>query len=172
MVPIGKGVEYALHCLLYLIDLPPGGALTIANIAEYQGISESYLAKIFTQLKKAGLVTSSIGSKGGYELARPPERVSYWDVVVAIEGEPRLFECREIRGNGALYRAAAKKPNWSAIGPCEIHKVMLEAEAGVRAVLEKHTLAGLSGQVKKKVSREDREKTEQWFSTRMSGSER
>ncbi len=114
MALIGKGSEYALHCLLYLIDLPDGASLTIGVMAEFQGVSPSYLAKIFTKLKKAGLVRSSIGSKGGFELARSPDKISFLDVVLAVEGEINFFECRNILAGTIICRDRAEKPNWLA----------------------------------------------------------
>jgi Rrf2 family protein len=165
MATIGKGSEYALHCLLYLIDLPVGASLTISDLAEFQGVSQSYLAKIFTKLKKAGLVSSSIGSKGGFELARSPENISLLDVVMAVEGEINFFECRNILAETVIYRDTSEKPNWLA-SPCEIHKIMLQAEASVRTVLANNTLASLSRDVGKKLSREEMETISHWFRER------
>ena len=63
------GVEYAIHCLLYLVDVPMGRSIGIKDLAAYQGVSESYLSKVFTKLKKSGVVKSVPGVNGGYELA-------------------------------------------------------------------------------------------------------
>ena len=91
------GVEYAIHCLLYLVDVPMGKSIGIKDLAAYQGVSESYLSKVFTKLKKAGVVKSIPGVNGGYELSRKPEHISFWDVIEAIEGSSPLFQCAEIR---------------------------------------------------------------------------
>ena len=50
----GASVEYGLHCLLYLVDPPPGVTPSSRDLAEFQGVSPSYVAKLFTQLEKAG----------------------------------------------------------------------------------------------------------------------
>jgi len=165
MATVGKGVEYALHCLLYLIDLPAGASLTINDLAEFQGVSQSYLAKIFTKLKKAGLVSSSIGSKGGYEIARSPENISFLDVVMAVEGEINFFECRNILTGTVIYKDTSEKPKWLA-SPCEIHKIMLQAEGSVRTVLANNTLASLSRDVGKKLSKEEMKTISNWFRER------
>lgn len=78
------GIEYALHCLLYMVDLKENKSIRVRDFAEFQGISESYLSKTFTQLSKAGIVLSSPGIKGGYRLAKSPQSISFWDVVEAI----------------------------------------------------------------------------------------
>ncbi len=56
MAHIGAGVEYALHCLLNLVEPQENGAASTRDLAEFQGVSPSYLAKLFTRLEKTGLV--------------------------------------------------------------------------------------------------------------------
>ena len=163
MATFGKGTEYALHCLLYLQDESNGTALAVSDIAKFQGVSETYLAKVFTKLKKAGLVRSSTGAKGGYELAKPTDQISFWDVVVAVEGELNLFECRNIRSNCTLYRDDKEKPRWLVSEPCEIHKVMMDVEEQVKTALKAKTLAWLSEVVGKKVPKREMERVAQWF---------
>ena len=161
MAVLGKGVEYALHCLLYLSSPPDAHSLAVGDIARFQGVSETYLAKVFTKLKKAGLVRSALGAKGGYELARPPEQITFWDVAVAVEGEIRLFECWNIREKGALYRGNPR-PDWAKRGPCTIHQVMMDAEAQVKAALGTKTLAWLAQEVNRKVPKHQ-EQAARWF---------
>lgn len=163
MATFGKGVEYALHCLDVLSATPGASVLTIKDLAEFQGVSESYLAKVFTKLTKAGLTRSSVGAKGGYELARSVDQITFWDVVVALEGEPRLFECRNIRSGCVLYRDDLVKLEWLDSDICEIHRVMLDAEAQVKAVLQKRTLAWLAKEVKKKIPDHELRRIAQWF---------
>ena len=92
----GASVEYGLHCLLYLVDLPQEVVPSSRDLAEFQGVSPSYAAKLFTQLEKAGLVASSEGTAGGYRLARPVDEITVLDVVDALEGGKPLFQCRKI----------------------------------------------------------------------------
>lgn len=58
---------------------------TILTIAERLSISKIYLEQVFSLLKRAGLVRSSKGSQGGYQLARLPREISAYDVLAAIE---------------------------------------------------------------------------------------
>lgn len=161
MAVLGKGVEYALHCLLYLSNPPDTHSLAVGDIARFQGVSETYLAKVFTKLKKAGLVRSALGAKGGYELARPPEQITFWDVAVAVEGEVRLFECWNIREKDALCRGKPR-PDWAKRGPCTIHQVMMDAEAQVKAALGTKTLAWLAQEVNRKDPKHQ-EQAARWF---------
>lgn len=65
MSHISSGVEYALHCLLYLTDAPAGvGEASVRDLAELQGLSVDYVAKLFTKLHKAGLTVATEGARG------------------------------------------------------------------------------------------------------------
>lgn len=141
MAHIGNGVEYGLHCLLWLVGAS-GEPASSRDLAELQGVSPSFLAKIFPKLEKAGIVQASEGIRGGYLLGRPAEQISVLDVVEAIEGRKPLFECQEIRGKCAIF--GDRPPGWSTEGVCGIHKVMLRAERSMRAELGKTSLANLA----------------------------
>ncbi len=156
------GVEYALHCLLYMIDIPSGKAVGIKDLAAYQGVSETYLSKVYTKLRKAGIVKSIIGVNGGYELVRDPESITFWDIVQAIEGNTALFQCAEIRQNEILLD---KKdlPDAYTKCPCLIKVVMLEAEEQMRLYLSNKTLGWLHKQVSNKIPSEHKIKTVEWF---------
>lgn len=71
------GVEYALHCLVYLIDHTEDSSIGIKELSTFQGVSETYLSKIFSKLSKNGIVSSVPGVKGGYKLAKSPEEISF-----------------------------------------------------------------------------------------------
>ena len=155
------GIEYALHCLLLLIGLPPGESLGIRDIATYLGTSDSYLSKVFTKLAKANIVSSMPGVKGGYQLARDPSGISFWDVVEAIEGTSPLFRCTEIRRDCVLHKGQ-EIPDYIQCSPCTIKQVMDEAEQQMRAYLQEHTLAWLRDSLKEKLPQEHRDATKRW----------
>jgi Rrf2 family protein len=140
MAHLTSSVEYGIHCLLWLVD--DDRPLSSRDLAELQGISPSFLAKIFPKLEKAGLVRASEGVRGGYRLARPPETITVLQIVDAIEGEKPLFDCQQIRGRCAVFGQAA--PNWATGGVCAVHAVMLKAEKSMREALDQETLASLS----------------------------
>ena len=80
------GVEYAFHSLFYLIGIPKGKIVGIKDLASLNRLTETYLSKIFSKLRKVGIVRSVPGVKGGYELAREASNISFWDVIEAVEG--------------------------------------------------------------------------------------
>lgn len=156
------GVEYALHCLLYMINVPEGKAVGIKDLAEFQGVSETYLSKAFTKLKKSGIVKSSPGVNGGYELLRAPENISFWDVIEAIEGTEPIFQCAEIRQNEILLDKN-HLPDTHTKCPCLIKVVMTEAEDQMKQFLKQKTLKWLKNQVDEKIPEEQTKATIEWF---------
>lgn len=156
------GIEYALHCLLYMVDMPSGKTVGIKDLAAYQGVSETYLSKIYTKLKKSGIVKSIPGVNGGYELARKPETITFLDIVEAVEGTSPLFQCAEIRQNEILLDKD-NLPDTHTKCPCLIKVVMLEAEDQMKQYLHNKTLAWLHDQIKTKLPEAERQATIDWF---------
>lgn len=156
------GVEYALHCLLYMVDIPSEKAVGIKDLAKFQGISETYLSKIYTKLTKAGIVKSIPGVNGGYGLARTPENITFWDIVEAVEGTAPLFQCAEIRQNNILLDKD-NLPDAYTKCPCLIKVVMLEAEDQMRQYLKNKTLQWLYDQVRDKLPEDQWKETKRWF---------
>ncbi|WML39646.1 Rrf2 family transcriptional regulator [Neobacillus sp. OS1-2] len=154
------GVEYALHCLVYLIDLPYKESVGIKDLAEFQGLSETFLSKVFGKLSKAGIVSSVPGVKGGYRLSKSPEDISFWDVIEAIEGAKPIFQCKNIKDNGYLYRdGCCKAPSF-----CTINLVMLSAEEKMRDDLRSKTLSWLNEELDRVLPKQIREDTQNYFS--------
>jgi len=88
--------RYALRALLYLIEEGHGGAVQLQRIAETQKIPRKYLELIMLDLKKAGLVTSTRGPRGGYRLTRGPSEISFGEIVRAMEGPIALVSCASV----------------------------------------------------------------------------
>jgi Rrf2 family protein len=88
------GVEYSLHCLVYLIDIPPDSSIGMKELSTFQGVSETYLSKIFGKLSKAGIVSSVPGTKGGYRLAKDPVDITFLDVWKPLKDQNLFFNVR------------------------------------------------------------------------------
>lgn len=78
-----EAVSLALHSMVFLARHP--SPLTVREIAEKTGASFHHLAKVFQRLRKARLVASARGPKGGFTLARPPESITLLEIYEAIE---------------------------------------------------------------------------------------
>lgn len=141
---LGDGVEQAIHVTGFLAALPGGAVMSAAALAEFHGVSTSYLLKHLQALSGAGVLETVPGPQGGYRLARAPERISLLDIVLAVEGPEPAFRCKEIRqrGPGAQTVSAALLRS-----PCQINAAMLRAEQAWRAELRRVTIADIQGEV-------------------------
>jgi Rrf2 family cysteine metabolism transcriptional repressor len=88
-VKVSAKTEYACLALLELAaSYGSGEPVRIRTIADKHGIPSRFLVQILLQLKGAGLVTSTRGAAGGYQLMKPPEGTSLASVISIIEGPP------------------------------------------------------------------------------------
>jgi Rrf2 family cysteine metabolism transcriptional repressor len=88
-VKVSAKTEYACIALLELAaSYGSGEPVRIRTIADQHGIPSRFLVQILLQLKGAGLVTSTRGASGGYQLMKPPEQISLGSVIGVIEGPP------------------------------------------------------------------------------------
>jgi Rrf2 family protein len=86
---ISAKAEYACIAMLELAaNSRESQPVRVKLIAETHGIPQRFLVQILLQLKSAGLVVSLRGALGGYQLARPPEKVTLADVIYAIDRTP------------------------------------------------------------------------------------
>lgn len=166
MAHITNSVEYAIHSLLWLVD-PESGQPSSRDLAELQGISPSFVAKIFPKLEKAGIVQAAAGVRGGYRLARAPAEITLLAIVDAIEGNKPLFDCQEIRDRCAVFDDDA--PEWATKGVCAIHAAMLRAEQAMRESLAQETLAGIAALVERKAPKSFPIEVRGWLSERTQG---
>jgi Rrf2 family protein len=142
LMKLSEGVEWGLHCGVLLAALPPGAVLSGSALAEFHGVSESYLLKHLQALVRRGLFESVPGPKGGFRLARAAQDITLLDLVLAIDGPQPAFRCTEIRQRGP----AGLEPSAYPL-PCAIHATMRRAEHAWREVLRGQTLADLAGLV-------------------------
>jgi Rrf2 family iron-sulfur cluster assembly transcriptional regulator len=93
------------------------GAVTLAEIAARQEISQAYLEQLFAALRRAGLVASVRGPGGGYRLARPASAVSVAEVVRAVDEPLAATRCegKDIGCLGGGERCATHDL-WDALG--------------------------------------------------------
>lgn len=115
--------EYGLRCLLQVARRAPADAdapASIRDVADAEGLSADYAAKLLRVLRQAEMLESQRGATGGYRLARPPAEIRLLDVLNALDaplygGEfcqqhaGQLGECVHDRAGCAL------KPVWGAV---------------------------------------------------------
>ena len=90
---ISKSDEYALRAIIYLASLEPEARMSAQELAAATGAFPAFLSKVVQKLVHAGILASKRGPGGGVALARPPEEIRLWDVIVALEGPDYLQGC-------------------------------------------------------------------------------
>lgn len=76
-----------------LLSADPKIPMRVRDLALYLGVSPPHMQRILGQMKKSGLVRSVRGPCGGVVLARSPELISVWEVLVALEPVEALDNC-------------------------------------------------------------------------------
>jgi Rrf2 family protein len=128
--------EYGLRCLLQLASLGEGEFLTLAQIAEREGISAANAGKLLWILNKAGLVASIRGTKGGYLLSRPASEIHLNEVIKVLDDDVLEGHCKSYTG---VLDACVHT------GDCGIRPVILGLHEIVEKALSDITLAQLVG---------------------------
>lgn len=85
--------RYGTRMMVELAAHYDKGPLQIGEISRKQNLSVKYLEQLIIPLKRAGLVRSVRGPKGGHVLTRPPEEITVWDVVSVLEGSEGITVC-------------------------------------------------------------------------------
>ena len=129
-----KAAGYGIQGMLHLASISNGknNEAYVAEIARTRDIPHSFLAKIFQNLSRAGLVRSHRGARGGFSLAKPSEEITVKEIVEAIEGSIVLFHCLGHEGS-------CDKQDC-----CSLYPVWKEAQGKMVNVLEGYTLKDLA----------------------------
>ncbi len=98
--------RYGLRAVLDLALNGTEEAVALSSIAERQNISISYLEQLIAKLRKAEIVKSTRGAKGGYVLARPAEEISVGEILRCLEGDLSPVDCAEIMGGESTCSAS------------------------------------------------------------------
>ncbi len=135
--------EYGVRVMAHLADRNGDDPVALGAIAEAEGLPLAYLEHLMQRLRRADLVTSRRGARGGYALARAADTITMAEVVSALEGRIAPIECitSGIDADGeavcarevATDRACPTKLLWT-----RVHGAILET-------LEDVTLSDLAG---------------------------
>ena len=130
--------EYGLRCLLQLASLGESESefMTLAQIAEREGISAANAGKLLWILNKAGLVSSIRGTKGGYRLARPASEIRLSEIIKVLDEDVLASHCKSYTG---VLDACVHT------GDCGIRPVIIGLHEIVQNALAGITLAQLVG---------------------------
>ncbi|MBW1781939.1 MAG: Rrf2 family transcriptional regulator [Deltaproteobacteria bacterium] len=87
--------RYGTRMMLDLANHYEEGPVQIGDVAKREDISVKYLEQLIIPLKKASLIESVRGPKGGHMLAKPPEEITIGEIVRVLEGGMTLTQCIE-----------------------------------------------------------------------------
>jgi Rrf2 family iron-sulfur cluster assembly transcriptional regulator len=134
---ITRAGEYGVMGLMHLARRRPGQRTMIDEVSREQRISKSFLAKIFQNLVKAGLVRSIRGAGGGFALAKNPNQIPVLEIIEAVEGRIVFQRCKMAR------------PDCEHVGGCALCGLFERAQDGLKDALTSTTLADLIQQQEK-----------------------
>jgi Rrf2 family protein len=140
LVHISKRGDYGIRAVLDLAQHYGQGLVQSSEIASRQLIPEPYLDQLLVALRKAGLVRSVRGPKGGHMLARSPNQVTLEEVLVALEG-PIIMDCGE-KPSGCVQSDT-----------CAVRRVWQGIDEVTKRVLSSTTMADLVQREQRAVAR-------------------
>jgi len=133
MMELTRKGEYAVRGIVYLATRPLDQVCLLSEIASAVDVPQTFLAKIFQQFSKIGLVRSYRGTGGGFVLGRSPESISLLEVVEAVEGPIAPNRC--VIAEGQCDRVAG----------CNVHPIWVNVQQQTRAILANVSLLELAG---------------------------
>jgi len=122
--------RYAVTAVLDLAIHQGQGPISLADIADRQGISLSYLEQLFSKLRRRALVSSVRGPGGGYHLARDASAIYVAEVITAVDEHIDTTRCG---GNG----------NCKDSGPCLTHDLWMDLSDRIYGYLNNISLQDL-----------------------------
>lgn len=125
--------RYALRALVELTRAD-GGQMTAGDLAARADAPRKFLEAILLELARRGLVVSRRGKFGGYALGRPPQDISFAEVIRVIDGPLALAPC--------VSRTAFRKcDDCPTLENCSLREALLRARDATAGVLEGYSLA-------------------------------
>lgn len=132
MLRISKLTDYGTVILACLASRP-ARLWTAAEVAERTRVGLPTVSKLLKKLQRSGLVTSTRGSHGGYQLARPAEGITAAQILDALEGPFAITECSGEHSACGLESSCSVGHAWQRVN------------AAIRRALTDISLAELSG---------------------------
>ncbi len=132
--------EYGVRLMVELARHRGTGPVSLADISDHEDLPRPYLEQLVISLRQAGLVTSTRGARGGYELSRAPHDITMSQVVEALEGPISPMVCATDHGGSpdphpqACYRTSF----------CNVQSLWVKVREAVIGALDSMTLADLA----------------------------
>jgi Rrf2 family iron-sulfur cluster assembly transcriptional regulator len=135
------------YAVMALVDLAAqtaagcaGALVCLADIADRQQLSQSYLEHLFAKMRRAGLVSSARGPGGGYRLTRPAQEIAIADIVAAVDEPIKATRCETGAGGCMMLTEPALCGT-----KCQTHDLWVELGRQISLFLGGLTLADVVG---------------------------
>lgn len=138
---LSKKAKYALKALLLLAEEYGNGPVLISDLAEREGIPKKFLELILLELKKQGVLQSKKGKGGGYLLGKPPDAVTFGQVIRILDGPLAPVPCVS---QMAYQRCEECKDE----ATCGVRIVMKETRDAIAGILDGMSLADVLRKVR------------------------
>jgi Rrf2 family cysteine metabolism transcriptional repressor len=136
--------EIGLRCLLRVASRHGRGPVSISAVASAEELSNEYAAKILRCLRLGGLLTSTRGASGGYQLARPPEEITVWQAIQVLD--------RESLPDSYCECSPGQRSDCARTTGCAIQSLWRRVGESLRATLEGISFASLLDEVEEQAS--------------------
>lgn len=104
--------RYGTRLMLELAKKYGKGPVNTTEISKSQGISVKYLEQIIIPLKKAKLISSVRGPKGGHKLAKSPDKIFLWQILKLLESHLTLVDCVSDDESCEYIESCLVRPVW------------------------------------------------------------
>lgn len=136
--------EYGVRLLVDLGKADSGEPVALKAIAEREGLPLAYLERIVALLRKAGIVESTRGARGGYLLSRDPGEIRMDEVIEALDGPIAPMSCFIDDSAAELQKVVCSHHAMDELGnPCGTKLLWTRVHGGVVRALQQTTLADL-----------------------------
>ncbi len=134
---LSKSCTYGLRAAIHLASGAVGTYVSIRELSGQLGLSFHFLTKILQSLTRAGILESQRGPKGGVALSRPADRISVFEIIIAIDGR------------GVFENCILGLPGCGIRQPCPMHDQWAVERTRIESMMRRQTLESLAGQVER-----------------------
>jgi Rrf2 family protein len=133
---LSRRSEYGLRALVDLVRHDGAGPVALGVLAQRNNLPTKFLEQIMATLKHGGIVRTTLGSHGGYEMAADASAVSIGRVIRLLDGALAPLPCVSLR-----YYGRCSCPDEAT---CPLRDVMIDVRDVMLEILDKETLAELA----------------------------
>ncbi|MFB6290938.1 MAG: Rrf2 family transcriptional regulator [Candidatus Bipolaricaulia bacterium] len=128
-----RSTQYALQALVKVSETDQGEYVTVTDLSDEIDVPKEFLAKIFQELAKRGILESRRGRGGGFRLSRPPGEIDIYEIVELIDGTQPM--------SGCIFDGKTCHPE----DPCPLHNEWIEIREEIIDFTRRNSVKDLAG---------------------------